>query len=80
MQSTVLHIVHLICGSSVIRRIGSVKGALSVAFVEASGRVGSLDTISVGTSSVEVDLEAVVSVVGVGFTTSCWGGRWSPIQ
>ena len=72
MQSTVLHIVHLICGSSVVRRIGSVKGTLSVVFVEASRRVGGLDTVSVGTGSVEVDLEAIVSVVGVGFTISCW--------
>ena len=73
MQSTILHIVHLICGSSVVRRIGSIRGTLSVAFVEASRRVGGLDTVSVGTGSVEVDLEAIVSVVGVGFTTSCWG-------
>ena len=80
MQSTVLHIVHLICGSSVIRQIGSIKGALSAAFVEASGRVGGLDTISVGTGSVGVDLEAIVSVVVVGFTTSCWGEDGPPFS
>ena len=33
-----------------------------------------------GTSSVEVDLEAVVSVVGVGFTTSCWGEDGPPFS
>ena len=52
--------------------MGSVKEDLSVVFVEVSGRVGGLDTISVGIDSVGVDLEAIVSVVVVGFTTSCW--------
>ena len=72
MQSTVLHTVHLICGSSVVRRMGSLRGTLSVVSIEVSRRVGGLDTVSVGTGSAGFDIEAIVPVVGVGFTTSCW--------
>ena len=44
MQSVVLHTVHLICGSSSVKHIGSFKGILSSTPVELTGGVEDIDT------------------------------------
>ena len=72
IQSIVLHTVHLICGSSVVRHIGSVKGILSSTPVELTGGVEDIDTASVKIGSVGAVVEVIVSVVVMGVTTSCW--------
>ena len=72
MQSIVLHTVHLICGSSAVRQVGSVKGTLSDTPVESSGGVEDMVTASIKVGPVGAVVEVIVSVVGMGVTTTCW--------
>ena len=47
IQSVALHIMHLICGSSSIKHIGSFKGILFSTPVELTGGVEDIDTASI---------------------------------
>ena len=64
--------MHLICGSSSVRHIGSFKGILSSTPVELMGGVDDIDTASMEIGPVGTIVEVVVSVVVMGVTVSCW--------
>ena len=72
IQSVALHTVHLICGSSSIKHIGSFKGILSSTPVELTGGVEDIDTAFMEIGPVGAVVEVAVPVVVMGITISCW--------
>ena len=71
IQSVALHTVHLICGSSSGRHIGSSKGILSSTPVELTGGVEDIYTASVEIGPVGAVVEVAVPIVVMRVTFSC---------
>ena len=80
IQSVVLHTVHLICGSSSIKHIGSFKVILSSTPVELTGGVEDIDTASMEIGPVGAVVEVAVPVVVMRVTVSCWEVEGPPFS